>query len=50
MKEAVMEKSDNGNERINRINYEIVTLQALRAVWKLRIRYESQIPIELSIS
>jgi TnpA family transposase len=30
MKEAVMEKSDNGQERINRINYEIVTLQALR--------------------
>lgn len=30
MKEAVMEKSDNGKERINRINYEIITLQALR--------------------
>ncbi|MCC5466284.1 transposase, partial [Pelosinus baikalensis] len=30
IKEAVMEKSDNGQERINRINYEIVALQALR--------------------
>ncbi|WP_160692552.1 Tn3 family transposase [Clostridium sp. C2-6-12] len=30
MKEAVIEIDDNGQERINRINYEIVTLQALR--------------------
>ncbi len=30
MREAVIEKDDNGEERINRINYEIVTLQTLR--------------------
>lgn len=30
MKEAVMEKDDRGQERINRVNYEIVTLQTLR--------------------
>jgi len=30
MKETVIEKDDNGKERINRINYEIVVLQALR--------------------
>ncbi|MDF2883726.1 MAG: transposase [Clostridiaceae bacterium] len=30
MKDAVIETDDNGHERINRINYEIVTLQALR--------------------
>ena len=30
MKEAVIEHDDNGQERINRINYEIVVLQALR--------------------
>jgi TnpA family transposase len=30
MKEAVMEKDNDGEERINRINYEIVTLQTLR--------------------
>ncbi|TCO70421.1 Tn3 family transposase [Marinisporobacter balticus] len=30
LREAVIEKDDNGEERINRINYEIVTLQALR--------------------
>lgn len=36
MKEAVMEKDDKGQERINRVNYEIVTLQALR--YKLRCK------------
>ena len=30
MKETIIEKDDSGNERINRINYEIVVLQALR--------------------
>jgi TnpA family transposase len=30
MKETVIEKDDKGKERINRINYEIVVLQALR--------------------
>jgi TnpA family transposase len=30
MKESVMEKDDKGQERINRVNYEIVTLQSLR--------------------
>ncbi|SHK42077.1 Tn3 family transposase [Tepidibacter formicigenes] len=30
MKDAVIEKDDNGQERINRMNYEIVTLQTLR--------------------
>ncbi|KNY27641.1 Tn3 family transposase [Pseudobacteroides cellulosolvens] len=30
VKEMVLEKDDNGQERINRINYEIITLQALR--------------------
>lgn len=30
MKETVLEKDDNGKERINRINYEIVVLQSLR--------------------
>ncbi|WP_010233434.1 Tn3 family transposase [Clostridium arbusti] len=30
MRDAVIETDDNGHERINRINYEIVTLQALR--------------------
>ena len=30
MKELVLEKDDKEQERINRINYEIVTLQALR--------------------
>jgi hypothetical protein len=30
MKETVIEKDENGKERINRINYEIVVLQALR--------------------
>ncbi|KZL88513.1 hypothetical protein [Clostridium magnum] len=30
MRESVIEKDDLGQERINRMNYEIVTLQALR--------------------
>lgn len=30
LKDAVIEKDENGKERINRINYEIVTLQSLR--------------------
>lgn len=30
MRDAVIEKDDNGQERINRINYEIVALQSLR--------------------
>jgi hypothetical protein len=30
MKDAVIETDDNGQERINRMNYEIVTLQSLR--------------------
>lgn len=30
MRDAVIEKDDNGHERINRINYEIITLQGLR--------------------
>ncbi len=30
MRETVIEKDDNGKDRINRINYEIVVLQALR--------------------
>lgn len=30
MKEAVIEKDDTGRDKINRINYEIVTLQSLR--------------------
>jgi TnpA family transposase len=30
MKDAVIEKGDDGQERINRINYEIVALQSLR--------------------
>lgn len=30
MRDAVIEEDDNGEERINRMNYEIVTLQALR--------------------
>ena len=30
MRDAVIEKDDKGQERINRINYEIVTLQSLR--------------------
>jgi TnpA family transposase len=30
MKDAVIEKDENGKNRINRINYEIVTLQSLR--------------------
>jgi len=30
MREAVIEKDENGEEHINRINYEIVTLQSLR--------------------
>lgn len=36
MKDAVIEKDDNGQERINRMNYEIVTLQSLRE--KLRCK------------
>src|SRR5208283_399240 len=36
MRETVIEKDDNGKERINRINYEIVVLQALRE--KLRCK------------
>ncbi|MEN8906986.1 MAG: Tn3 family transposase [Clostridiales bacterium] len=30
MKETIIDKDDKGHERINRINYEIVTLQSLR--------------------
>lgn len=30
MRDAVIEKDENGQERINRMNYEIVTLQSLR--------------------
>lgn len=36
MKDAVIEKDDNGQERINRMNYEIVALQTLRE--KLRCK------------
>jgi len=36
MKETIIEKDDKGKERINRINYEIVVLQALRE--KLRCK------------
>lgn len=30
MKDGVIEKDDNGQERINRMNYEVITLQSLR--------------------
>lgn len=36
MRDAVIEKDDDGQERINRINYEIVALQSLRE--KLRCK------------
>jgi len=36
-REILLEKDSNGNERINRINYEISVLQALRGCLKSRV-------------